>query len=663
MQKSWAIQKSKKTDYCSNFLVLLAACVWLICWGCAPQVVAPEHPAAAKGAPEENALIQEAQTAVDQEKPIEAINGYEAYVQRFPAGAYAPEALWKLGQLKTETGQIPAARTAYQRLIKGFPSHSLVPQAALKILDLYLLEKNYPAVVKNVPEALRLDQGAPYQVAVYTRLSEAHLGLDAPADAVTVLINAYARLPLAQQELILPELKKALNRLDNTDIYFLLRRYKDNQMRGFLMFQLGIAFMEADRHQDATGILTEFVNRLPGHPDAQVARTLIEDIESQAVYNRFTIGCLLPLSGPYSDFGLRALNGIELAFHRFNRLFPDSPMQLLIKDSRGDDTTAREAVKAFAEERVAAIIGPIIAAQAAAAEAQANGIPIVTLSQKSDITHLGGYVFRNFITPELQVNAIVDYAVGQLGIKRFVILYPDENYGATFMRIFWDAVAAAGGQVVGVESYALNQTDFVNPIKKLVGLFYPVPKDLRVEPIPAVISGEGEVAEEELKEEEPNPIVDFDAVFIPDAPNKAGLIIPQLLYYDVDNVYLLGTNLWHSDDLLRMTTQFSKGAIIPDGFFAQSTKGTVQDFVSGYEDIYLQTPGFIDAVSYDTATILLNTVARPDIRFRSSINQALHQLKGFPGATGLTTFDGQGEAKKELFLLGIKRKQFIELNQ
>ena len=60
-----------------------------------------------------------------------------------------------------------------------------------------------------------------------------------------------------------------------------------------------------------------------------------------------------------------------------------------------------------------------------------------------------------------------------------------------------------------------------------------------------------------------------------------------------------------------MTTQFSKGAIIPDGFFAQSRRGAVQDFVAGYEDIYLETPGFIDAVSYDTATILLNTVARP----------------------------------------------------
>jgi ABC-type branched-subunit amino acid transport system substrate-binding protein len=429
------------------------------------------------------------------------------------------------------------------------------------------------------------------------------------------------------------------------------------------MFQLGLAFMEAGRHQDASGILIEFVNRIPDHEDAPAARTIIEDIESQAVYNRFTIGCLLPLSGPYRDFGVRALNGIELAFNRFNRLFPESPLQLLIKDSKGDDATAQAAVKAFAEERVAAIIGPIVAAETAAAEAQASGIPIVTLSQKTDITSIGGYVFRNFITPQLQVHAIVDYTVNQLGLKRFVILYPDENYGATFMRLFWDAVTASGGQVVGVESYALNQTDFANPIKKLVGLFYPVPRDLRVDPIPPVATVEGEVTEMELKEKEPDPIVDFDAVFIPDAPNKAGLIIPQLLYYDVEDVYLLGTNLWHSEDLLRMTTQFSKGAIIPDGFFARSTRGTVQEFVDGYEDIYMQTPGFIDAVSYDTATILLNTVARPDIRFRSSINQALRRLKGFPGATGLTTFDDRGEAQKELFLLGIKRKRFVELNQ
>ena len=53
----------------------------------------------------------------------------------------------------------------------------------------------------------------------------------------------------------------------------------------------------------------------------------------------------------------------------------------------------------------------------------------------------------------MQVKTLVSYAVEKLGLNTFAILYPDENYGKTFMNLFWDEVIANGGKVVGVESY------------------------------------------------------------------------------------------------------------------------------------------------------------------------------------------------------------------
>ena len=95
---------------------------------------------------------------------------------------------------------------------------------------------------------------------------------------------------------------------------------------------------------------------------------------------------------------------------------------------------------------------------------------IITLTQKGDITAIGEYVFRNFLTPAMQVEAVVSYATGALDIERFAILFPNENYGRTFMQLFWDQVISAEGKVVGVEMYEPNQTDFVDAIRKLVGL-------------------------------------------------------------------------------------------------------------------------------------------------------------------------------------------------
>ena len=92
---------------------------------------------------------------------------------------------------------------------------------------------------------------------------------------------------------------------------------------------------------------------------------------------------------------------------------------------------------------------------------------------------MGDYVFRNFITPGMQVKTLVSYAIKKLQLKRFAILYPDENYGKTFMNLFWDEVIALGGKVVGAEPYNINHTDFADPIKKLVGLNYDIPEDLK----------------------------------------------------------------------------------------------------------------------------------------------------------------------------------------
>ena len=165
----------------------------------------------------------------------------------------------------------------------------------------------------------------------------------------------------------------------------------------------------------------------------------------------------------------------------------------------------------------------------------------------------------------------------------------------------------------------------------------------------------------EEAEEEPAAIVDFDAVFIPDSPGKVGQIVPQLAYFDIKDVYLLGTNLWHSDSLIKIADQYVQGAVMPDGFFAQSTSPRVQEFVKVFEETYQETPDFVAAVVYDSAMILFNVVSRPHIRYRTEIRDELFNLENFPGITGITKFDENGDVLKKMHLLRIKGKRFVEL--
>ena len=281
--------------------------------------------------------------------------------------------------------------------------------------------------------------------------------------------------------------------------------------------------------------------------------------------------------------------------------------------------------------------------------------------------------FRNFITPKMQVQALTAFMIESLGLYRFAILYPDENYGTTFMNLFWDQLLESGGVVVGAEAYEPKQTDFSDPIKKLVGLYYEIPDDLKAQVVSETKTDEGVLSEnpeddpnenntaESDEEEEPESIVDFDAIFIPDSPKKAGLIIPQLAYYDIKDVYLLGTNLWHSESLIKIADQYVQGAIMPDGFFAGSKSPQVRNFVELFKNTYQETPEFIEAILYDSAMILFQVVSEPSIRFRSEIRDGLLNMNDYPGVTGMTRFDENGDVLRRLYLLRVKGKTFVEL--
>ena len=598
---------------------------------CAPKQIQPSRPVYVEPG---DIIFAEAEDLFQAKSYEKALAKYTEYLSLFPNGRMADAALMKTGA------------------------------AWVEILVTLYNEGKYDEAIKQANDVIGSNIAGINIVRTYILLGDAHLAIGSPKDALNFYMLALNKAKDPAKEPIIAKINEAAGLLDTADIISFLNQLKDEPPAGYLMYRLGQNKAEKEKYDAAEKILSQFIERFPGHENALKAQRLIEEIRKKVVYSKYTIGCLLPLSGHYERFGRKALKGIELAMNQFCSQGIQPAVKLIIKDTGSDADKAAAAVKELFEEHVAAIIGPIFTAESAALVAQDKGVPIITITQKNNITDIGDYVFRNFFTPMMQVQTLVSYVIEKLGLVSFAILYPDDNYGTTFMNLFWDEVTAYGGKVVGVESYNVEDTDFADPIKKLVGLYYEVPEDLKIIDI-LVEDDEDYVAEDEeenKEKQEPEAIVDFDAIFIPDAPERAGLIIPQLAFYDVKDVYLLGTNLWHCDSLIKMTHRYVQNAIVPDVFFAESSSKQVADFVAIFEQTFNEKPEFIEAVAYDSAMILFQIVSRPDIRYRSSIKSALMNLNNFQGVTGLTSFDNNGEIKKSLYLLRIKGKKFIELN-
>lgn len=627
-----------------RFLALLS--VLLLLAACAPKPTLA--PGVMAEAPDQS-LMEAARRSQAAGEEMRALADFDALVARYPDSRLVPEALLQAGKIRSRLGDMLRAREAFNRVMTEFPASPRAEAAAVAFLETFYREGQYERVIQGAPDLFKRLTSSESLFDAYLLTGDAFQSLDAPAEALRYYGQALDLMP-DREEPVAERLRMAVPKLDPTAVGELLEKATNPVLAGYLLFQLGLHQVEAGQYEAAEQTFADFEARFPAHASAPQAAALRQALEQRMALG-VSVGGLLPMSGVYRDYGARALKGIQLALSRYTARHPDAQIRLIVKDTASDPETAIRRVQELAQENATAIVGSLITAAEAAEEAQQQGIPIITLTQKQNIVDIGDCVFRNFLTPRMQAQALAAYATQELGARRFAILYPDETYGQTFMAAFWDEVLAHGGEITALETYPPDMTDFAEPIKKLTGRFYDFPSSLRTQ---SLKTG----APDEDGKEAPPAIVDFDAVFIPDSAATAGLIVPQLAYHDIQDVHLLGTNLWHSPHLIEIASRYVQGAVLSDGFFVESSAPEVSEFVADFQATFGSLPGFIEAIAYDSAMLIFQTADAPGILLQGNLKERLLAMEGFSGVTGLTAFEANGEARKTAFLLTIRGYRF-----
>ena len=207
----------------------------------------------------------------------------------------------------------------------------------------------------------------------------------------------------------------------------------------------------------------------------------------------------------------------------------------------------------------------------------------------------------------MQVHHLVHVAMDEMGMRRFAILFPNDPYGVEYANIFWDEVLARGGSVAAVQSYNPKDTDFRDPVQRLVGTYY---IEARLDEYKFLVKdkklnqkNKGQ-RQEKAADDVLAPITDFDAVFIPDSAKTLGQLAAFLSYGGVRNIKLLGTNLWNTPGLAKRAGNFSSNILFVDGLFNQSENFQRSQFVQNYKKIFSEEPSLIEIQAYDSALIL-----------------------------------------------------------
>jgi len=641
---------------CRFFIVGLMAAV--VCMACAPRPK-PELAPISKGSAAGDQLFQQAEKKYQASALPEALVLFREYLSRYPAEPLAPAALMRIGSIHTLQGDSALARKAYAQLMSDYPSSPLRTEAMLENMSSLLRDGYHSEVVGQSAEALKLMSIPAQRSRALVLLGDAQAALGAQLKAVEAYTRAMKLASPNEQELLVPKLRSVILHLSPEEVQMLAQRGEDDLPMDYLLFQAGMLYAREGRAQEAIILLKSFRDRYPKHEYAERAAQAITEAEKGVPMERRVLGCLLPLSGAYQSIGQRALRGIELAVSVHNSAAGVPPVQVIVKDTASDAGQTLQALQELERENVLGVIGPLVHAEAINREAQRMGMPIIAVTQKEGVVGVGDYVFRNFITPLAQMRSLVSYAVGHLGVTHAVILYPDENYGRTFMGLFRDEFQGRGGEILTAAAYPPEATDFSASIKQLLRFSREVPKEPKPERKELRESGS---RRSRLEEKDTELVFDFQAVFIPDEPKKVGMLVPQLYYHDIKNVYLLGTNLWHSESLIKLAEPYVQGAIMPDAFFANSAEPPVRRFVAAFEETYQEKPGFMEAIVYDSAMVLFDVLSRPGVRLRSEVAAALRSPAGFPGTTGLTRFDSNGDSDKVLHILEVRGKKFVGLD-
>jgi len=590
--------------------------VILIIAGCQgmPQIFPPSEPATVREDPGER-LFQEAEQYFRRQAYHQAWQSYVAYRERYPKGVHFLTAHLREAEVLGLMGDWQAAQRAYERLLTlpGLESDvSLRARYGLGRATFKL--GNYHKAIQVLDSLTAADLPVSLRFATNALLAEIYLKQGR-------IPQAFARLRLASQDVAAGDqewfdyLKTRLTEAATpAELENLADLYRDSPLSAVLLLRLAQTAQEAGRQAEAQKWAAILKERFPASKEAAAVEQLLTG-------EKRLVGCLLPVSGEWAEPGHKIRRGMELAVQGTN-------LELLVKDCPLDEAGAAQAVRELAQEpRLLLILGPITSAAAggAAQAAQAQGIPLIALTQKTDVTQAGPLIFQAFLSARAQVRELVRYGVNQMGIRDFALFAPESAYGRTFSQLFQGELTAAGGRLVTYHTYPPGTADLEGALEPLVALYNADPQS-----------------------------PPFGALFIPDDLPAVSLVAAQLAGTPLKQVRLLGTNLAHPAETQESQARGLEGLVFTDAFFAHDPNPAVEHFVAAYRQHYGEAPDYLAAQGYAVVRMLVSLLETDSRITRENLPQKLLAWRDFPDLPWFRGFSPDRLADIAIYILTIE---------
>jgi len=335
------------------------------------------------------------------------------------------------------------------------------------------------------------------------------------------------------------------------------------------------------------------------------------------------IGMVFSTTGVAATHNAPLIEMVKLAADEVNREggLLGRPVRLIMLDNKSTPIGSKLAAEEAVRIKTAAVIGAHWSSHslALAPILQKSGIPMISPgSTNPEVTRVGNYIFRVCFIDSFQGEAMAKFAYVDLGARTAVVLRNiDEAYCTTLAEYFINSFKKIGGKVLLDGSYRGKAVDFSDLLKETAKL---------------------------------GP----DVVYVPGYTRDSGLIIKQAATIGVKATFL-GGDAW--DEI------YKYGGKAADGNYHSAPWHPDVPFQKSIDlkKIYLQKYGMeIENMSaplaYDAVMLLADAIKRAKTLSGSRLRDAIAETTEFKGATGIISFDENGDPRgKEVIILKLEK--------
>ncbi len=605
-------------------------------------------------------VIEQAKRSIEAQEPDQAIPVLKRFLGGTPPPESIDDAYYLLGAAFYGTREYGDAVKNLTQLLHDYPESELVDRAKLLLAKSHAGMGNIDLALPLLAQVKGLTQQEDVKLEALKLTGDYYLQ---KKDYLRVIRMWVEEMGLAHDEQAQEARTRIAELINGQSDQKTLQRIRDAYPSSYPGDLALIRLIELHQTRGEDHLLErdirQFLDHFPSHDYAAKAADMLASVKVKLKAQEHVLAAMFPLSGKLGPFGTEVLNGIQLALEKHKEIPGAGPVGLIVKDTEVDQAGfLTELSDLLTEHRPLAVIGPLLSKNlpVMAEMAEKTKTPVITpAAMFPNVRRLGGYLFSTALTYNLQAKRIADFAMGEQGYRRFVILHPDTTYGRELAKLFAREVRQSNGEIIAIEAYQEGDTDF-GPIIKRV-------KDADLKKYGTQVRLDNSVAPLNLRDRATRRMLytpGFDAIFLPGRHREVNLIAPQLAFHDVA-VPLIGSNGWNHQELGRVADRTLDGSTFVDGFFVDSPNANVQDFVDRYQRRYQATPSLFAAQGYDAAGLVLEALRR-GATTGEAVRDFLTSQHGLPTLTGPASFGPDGTLNRRVLLLQIKRGKLVELD-